>query len=307
MGNKKLKIILKLFNSAMLVCMLHWTNAHAALPEEVNTLLTTMQAEKVVTSAITEINHYQLQKRLNARPDAPAQAAEMLQRTEQLKAFSALIEKQLGWKAIGPKVVQSYADELTTEQVIKLDAFFKTEAGRYYIESYQYAAAPVAISLDTFVDTLVDDVMDTPDKPLEKLKSIDANEAIASRLVARMRSKAEQEKFAAARVQFLAQINQLTKPDVTDKKAVSQQKKRMIELEQVYSLEQIDWRTARIINQKMAPDQMKQLLVSLDDDSLLSALQALSNASGKVNAILTEQIMSSPEFRELMGRMLKAG
>ncbi len=294
------KKLINLLNIAALACVFHAMFAYAAKPEEVAGLLTTMQAEKVVTTSITEINNYQLQKRLNAAPGG-ANA----QRTEQLKEFSTLVGKQLEWKAIGTQVAQSFADELTTEDVAKLNAFFQTPAGRHYVDGYQYIAAPVAIALDAFVDTLIDDVMDTPDKPLDRIKSIDANEMVASRLVAKMRSKTEQDAFAKGREQMLVKIEQFTKPEVKDKKAAAQHKKRMTEFGETYSLQQITWRTARVVNQKMAPEQVKQLLSALDDASVVAALQKLNSASGKVSAVLTERMMSSPEFQDLIGRMLK--
>ncbi len=294
-----LKIIVNVLRGVALACLFHGVSGFAATLDEVNGLLATMQVEKVLKTAISQVNNYQLQKRLKSLPSGTTE-----QKTESLKEFSALVEKHLDWKVIGPSVAQGFADELTTEEAGKLDAFFKSPAGRHYVEEYQYAAAPIAIALDAFVDTLVDDVMDTPDKPLELIKSIDANEAVASRLVAKMMSKTDQDNFAAAREQLLARMSEFTKPKATDQKAMSQHKKKMVELGKVYSLEQINWRTARVVNQKMAPDHVKQLLVAIDDANVAGVLQKLNSASRKVNDTISARMMGSSEFRSLMGRML---
>ena len=293
--------------AATLACLLLWSGAHAATMDEVNGLLATMQVDKVLKTAIPEVNSYQLQKRLNAMPGgSPSQAGGTDTRAALLKEFSALLEKQLDWNVVGPHVARSFADELSTEEVGKLDAFFKTPVGRYYVEEYQYVVAPVSIAMDAFVDTLVDDVMDAPDRPLDVIKSLDANEAVASRLVAKLMTQGDRDNFAASRDQFIARIGKMTQPKATDKKAVALHKKKMTELGQAYSLEQINWRTARVINQKMAPDHVKQLLAAFDDAAVVAVIQRLENASQKVNGIVTQQMMGNPEFLELMGRMLKS-
>lgn len=131
-------------------------------------------------------------------------------------------------------MARSFADELSTEEVGRLDAFFKTPDGRYYVEEFQYVAAPVSIAMDAFVDTLVDEVMDAPDKPLDVIKSLDANEAVASRLVAKLMTQGDRDNFAASRDQFIVRIGKMTQPKATDKKAVALHKKKMTELGQAY-------------------------------------------------------------------------
>ncbi len=290
-----------LFKAATLASLLFWSVAHAATVVEVQQLFTTMQIDRVLKTAITEVNSHQLQKRLNAMSAVDASG----QRAVLLKDFSALIEKQLDWNVVGPAAAQGFADELSSEEVAQLDRFFKTEAGRYYVEEYQYIAAPVAIAIDDFIDALVDDVMDAPDKPLDVIRSIDANEAVASRLVTRLMSKADVDGFATQRMQFLANASKMTQPKATNKTAVALQKKRMAELGQAFSMEQLNWRTARVISQKIPPAHVKQLLAAFDDTGTLANIRKLENASKKANGLISQQIMNNPAVVELFKRMLK--
>lgn len=287
--------------AATLASLLLCSVAHAATVGEVQQLFTTMQIDRVLKTAIPEVNRHQLQKRLNAMSAADANG----QPAALLKEFSALIEKQLDWNVVGPVVTQGFADELSSEEVARLDRFFKTEAGRYYVEEYQYIIAPVAIAMDNFVDALVDNVTESPDKPLDVIRSIDANEAVASRLVARLMSKADVDGFATRREQFLASMSEMTQPKARDKKAVALHKKRMAELEQAFSLEQINWRTAQVINQKMPPDHVKQLLAAFDDAGTLASIQKLENASKKANGLVSQQVMNNKAVGKVLERLLE--
>jgi hypothetical protein len=135
---------------------------------------------------------------------------------------------------------------------------------------------------------------------------LDANEALAAQLVVKLQAQSARDAFAAARERFLKIVGDLTKPEKAgDKKAAAAHKARMASAGQAYSMEQINWRTARVVSQNMQPEHVKELLASLNEVDITSLLQKVNVASAASSAVVTEQMLSSTEFRELMTRLLK--
>lgn len=292
---------------AFLFVLLHAFPSYAADNLELNALIETLKYESIIKSNITEINNYELEKRMNVLSaqvaSNPITKEKEEKRIEILNETAKVIANLLSWKEIEVPVVQVLEKELSKDEMIKLTAFFKTTAGQYYVNEFQYAAAPMAITLDKFVDQLVDQFIDEPDKPLPVVSSIDANETLASRLLIKLDPKDAAATFDKKREPFISMMATSTKPKTNKKEDIERHKKALLAFNKAYSYEQINWRYAQVLSKKMDPAHIASLLTALENSETSSLLLKFNSANIKINELVTKQVMSHEEFTKLMKKL----
>lgn len=299
-----LKKVILATKVAFLFVLLHAFPSYAAENFELNVMIETLKYENIIKSNITEINNYELEKRMNAvlaqTVTGRITKEQQEKRTEILSNTAKVIANLLSWKEIELPVTQVLEKELSKEEIIKLTAFFKTTAGQYYVNEFQYTAAPMAIALDKFVDQLVDQFIDEPDKPLPLVSSIDANETLASRLLIKLGPKDAAATFDKKREPFISMMATSTKPKTNKKENIERHKKALLAFNKAYSYEQINWRYAQVLSKKMDTAHIAALLTALENSKTSSLLLKFNSANIKINEWVTKQVMSHEEFTKLL-------
>ncbi len=310
-----------LVGTGWLVCTMA---VHAATEAETRALLGTLQLDRVLRGAITEVNTYQLGKRLKAMQPAGQKPTEQAQamRAARLKAFALTLERVLAWPAVEPVVVESVSKGLSSEEVAQLNAFLGTPAGRIYIEDFQYMPAPVANAVDAYVDGLVDQLIDEPLKPLSVVGKLTEPEQEAAKLLQKLQSPAERADIESRRERFLkameapmrkeaerfvTNVVSKMKDPPADMAVEPMMRQRMEALGQVYSVEQMNWRAARVVSARMAPERVKTLSMALDDAATAKLLQKLGEVSQGAGAAISQHLQKDPSFVEMLKTVLSPG
>jgi hypothetical protein len=292
---------------AFLFVSLHVFPSYAAESPEINALIETLKYENTIKSNIIEINNYELEKRMNVVSaqvaSNPITKEKQEKRIEILNETAKVIANLLSWKEIEVPVVEVLEKELSKDEMTKLTAFFKTTAGQYYVNEFQYAAAPMAIALDKFVEQLVDRFIDEPDKPLPLVSSIDANETLASRLLIKLSLKDAAATFDKKREPFISMMATSTKPKTNKKEDIERHKKALLAFNKAYSYEQINWRHAQALSKKMDPAHIAVLLTALENSETSSLLLKFNSANIKINELVTKQVMNHEEFIKLLKKL----
>jgi hypothetical protein len=295
----------KQFKILFILTLFHIAPSYADQTTEAKALIHALQYEKIITSQITEVNNYQLQKRIDALAARSASITKekQEQRVETLNEAAKIIVKLLNWKEIEQPIVQVFEKELSKEEMTKLSAFFQTAAGQYYVNEFQSASAPLAITFDKFVDQLVDQFIDEPNKPLNVVSALDANETQASRLLIKLGTKDATAAIEKSREQLISMMTEATKPKSNKKSDLEQHKKAILGLKKAYSYEQINWRYAQVLSKQMKPEQITALLNAIDNPEIITLIQKFSTTSIKINALITTKIMSNEEFNKLLMKL----
>lgn len=294
-----------LVGAGLLLCTMA---VHAATEAETRALLGTLQLEKVLREALREVNSYQLEKRLKAmQPPGPQSETLSEKQAARLKAFALTLERVLAWPKVEPLVVESVSKGLSSEEVAALGTFLSTPAGRIYIEDYQYMPAPVANAVDAFVDKLVDQALDEPNRSLVLVGPLTAQEKAVAQVLQKLQSPQDRSGFEVRRERFLAEMGKLVKSQYTGEDAQAQRERRMQELGRAYSLEQMNWRAAQVVSARMAPERVKTLSAALDDAATATLLQKLGEASQGAGGAISQHLQKDPAFVDMLRMVLKPG
>jgi hypothetical protein len=290
------------FKVIFILFLLHALPIYAAENAELNKLVESLRYEKFVKNAVTEVNNYQLQKRIDAAtaPNSSNTKEKQEQRVQVVSEIAKVIENLLTWEKIEQPTLQVLGKELSKEEITTISAFLQTTAGQHYVNEFQYAAAPMAIALDKFVDQLVDQFIDEPYEPLPIISALDANETLASRLLIKLGSKDAAVTFEKNRAPFIAMMATSTKPKTNSKEDIEKHKKAMLGLNKAYSFEQINWRYAQVLSKQMSTTHMAALLTAVENPKLNAALLKFNSANAKINEIIMKQVMNSEEFTKLL-------
>jgi hypothetical protein len=293
------------FKVAFLMVLLQVIPSYAAENVALNTLIETLRYEKFIKSAITEVNTYQLEKRLIAISNQSASNTKekQEQRLAVLNETAKVIDNLLSWDKVKEPILQVLEKELTKEEITKLTTFMQTTAGQYYVNEFQYAAAPMAIALDKFVDQLVDQFIDEPDKPLPIVSELDANEMLASRLLIKLGPKDAAAIFEKNRKPFITMMATSTKPKTNTKQDIGKHKKALEGFNKAYSYEQINWRHAQVLSKQMNPAHLSALLTAVENSELSTLLLKFITSNAKINEMITKQVMSNEEFIKLLSKL----
>jgi hypothetical protein len=282
---------------------LYAAQSYAAENIELSKLIESLRFEKAIKTATIDINKYQLEKRIEALSSSGSSVTneKKEQRIQVLNETAAVVEDLLSWKKIEQPIIEIFEKELSKEEIATLTKFTQTAAGQYYVNEFQFAAAPMAIALDKFIDKLVDQLFDEPDKPLPLVLAIDANEMLASRLLIKLSPKDAVATFEKKRAPFITMMTPSTKTN--NKKEVEQNKKLMLDFNKAYSYEQINWRNAQVLSKQMNATHIAELITAVENPALRTALLKFSAASLKINELITKQVMSSTEFTTLLKKL----
>lgn len=265
---------------------------------EISALIQALNSEHTFTKAITDVNSHQLKKRLSIDSDSVTD-------NEKLIKFSRHIKSILDWKEIRPLLVEQYTNELNEEELRKLIAFFNTKEGQYYVNDFQYAAISIALTLDDYSDTIVDDFFDEDEKKLDVIKIEDKKTKRAKKLLQKITSPDTKAEFNSNRTSFIDVMIEAanTLPDLKENDALKSEKIKR--LNKSFTFEQMQIRSATVLAQKMHENHINDLLKAISKDDIYKVLQKLGSANQKASQNYSVKLTGSADFISAIAEIMQ--
>jgi hypothetical protein len=281
-----MKILFPFFKVLLSICLFQSLAVFAATEAQIMTLIDNLELKKAITTQVIEINRYEIEKR------SPQQTP---QQKEQLLKLVAYIESQLEWKEIGPDLITQYSLNFDEKKITVINNFLNTPAGKVYKDQYQYMALPYKIMLDEYVNELIETFFDDPNASLPKVSLTSQQEKQAYELITLLMDDSKKYEFNTSQ-KYLNEIVQ---------KGTKANKKQMNNFNDSFSLVQINSRTAKVLSEKISPEDIKLLLVAVKDKKVQNALKILDVSGTAYSNYLQQKFMLDQEFLALIQKTLE--
>ncbi len=280
-----MKLLFQFFKVLLSICLLQSLAVQAATEAQINTLIDNLEFKKAIKTQVLELNRYELEKR---------SAQQTPQQKEQSLKLLAYIESKLEWDEIGPDLILVYSHNFDEKKIDVLNNFFKTPAGKVYKDQYQYMALPYKIMLDEYVNQLIETFFDNPNAALPKVSLSTQQEKQAYELISLLMDDSKKYEFNNSR----KALNEMVQ------KATTANKKQMNNFNDSFSIEQVNWRSAKVLAEKISPEDIKLLLLTVKDKKIQNNLKILDVVNTNHGNYLQQKFMQDQEFLSLIQKTL---
>lgn len=276
-----MKLLFQFFKVLISICLLQSLVGQAATEAQINTLIDNLELKKAIKTQVLELNRYEMEK--TSAHQNP------LQKEHFLKLLNYM-EAKLEWDEIGPDLIQVYSSNFNEKQIEDLNNFLKSPAGKVYKDQYQYMALPNKIMLEKYVGELLETFMDNPNALLPKVRLSSQPEKQAYELISLLMDDSKKEEFNNSKNSLNEMVQNIANAN----------KKQMNHFNDAFSLEQITLRSAKVLSEKISPEEISLLLLAVKDKKIQNNLKTLETVGTSYGNYLQQKLLQDQEFLALV-------